>query len=147
MSVYLTKFKLIYKNTIAKKYILAIINLFIFFPCTNYPQQTINGYVFIDKNNNGIKNANEPGINGVSVSDQVSVLKTNADGACQINSVRGYGFVMIGVPGGHKSDLFWERIAENKNTSIDFALTIVLKLHHTFFPEASCPLPASLKEY
>ena len=44
----------------------------------------ISGYVFFDKNNNGIHDKNEVGIKDVTVSDQITVVKTNAEGFYQL---------------------------------------------------------------
>ena len=43
--------------------------------------KTITGYVFEDLNQNGTRDANEPGIKGVVVSDQVNIVITNDQGS------------------------------------------------------------------
>ncbi len=62
----------------------------------------VSGYVFFDKNNNGIKDNGEEGIKGVSVSDQVDVVQTNAQGQYQLDA-KGYGLVFISVPDGYRA--------------------------------------------
>jgi predicted MPP superfamily phosphohydrolase len=63
---------------------------------------SLSGYVFHDRNNNGIKDKDEPGIKGVAVSDQFDVVQTNADGLYQIDA-KGYGLVFISVPDGYRA--------------------------------------------
>jgi Icc-related predicted phosphoesterase len=75
------------------------------------PTVTISGTVFADKNGNGIKDGNETGIAGVAVSDQVNVVKTDANGVYKLTSEKGYGFVFISVPSGYKVEKsFWQKI-------------------------------------
>jgi hypothetical protein len=82
--------------------------------------QVITGHVFVDSNNNGVKDKNEEGVKGVVVSDQVNTVKTAADGAYQL-SAQGYGFAFISVPNGYNSVKgAWQKIANN--TTIDFPL-------------------------
>jgi predicted MPP superfamily phosphohydrolase len=82
--------------------------------------QMISGYVFVDTNNNGIKDKNEEGIKDVVVSDQVSTTVTGADGAYQFKA-QGYGFVFISLPSGYKSlKGTWQKIDDK--AKIDFPL-------------------------
>jgi Calcineurin-like phosphoesterase/N terminal of Calcineurin-like phosphoesterase len=62
----------------------------------------LSGYVFHDKNNNGIKDNDEEGIQGVAISDQVDVVQTNAEGLYQLDA-KGYGLVFISMPDGYKA--------------------------------------------
>lgn len=83
--------------------------------------QVITGSVFIDSNNNGIKDKNEEGIKDVVVSDQVNTVQTNPDGTYQLKA-QGYGFVFISLPNGYKSlKGNWQKTSGN--TIIDFPLT------------------------
>lgn len=81
----------------------------------------IQGVVYHDKNKNGQRDSNETGIAGVAVSDQVQVVKTDAQGKYEINNLKGYGFVMISQPAGFYTTNWWQKI-NPENTSIDFAL-------------------------
>src|SRR5258708_6887349 len=82
--------------------------------------QVITGHVFVDTNNNGIKDKNEEGIKGVVISDQITTAETDAAGAYQLKA-QGYGFVFISLPNGYKSlKSNWQKIANN--TLIDFPL-------------------------
>jgi len=82
--------------------------------------QGISGHVFVDNNNNGIKDKNEEGVKGVVVSDQITSIETDANGAYQINP-QGYGFVFISLPTGYRSlKSHWQKIGDYK--TIDFPL-------------------------
>src|SRR6267154_6378271 len=82
--------------------------------------QVVSGHVFLDANNNGLKDKNEEGINGVVVSDQINTAVTDANGAYQLKA-GGYGFVFISLPGGYKPlKNSWQKITAN--TTIDFPL-------------------------
>ncbi len=125
------------KANLLRKYFLISI-IFLFFSCGSlFAQNSVTGFVFFDKNNNGIKDTGEPGIGGVSISDQATVVKTNADGSYQITDAKGYGFVMISIPNGYKSNSFWKRIADNKNVSIDFGVTKTNDVQEFSFIHAS----------
>jgi hypothetical protein len=81
----------------------------------------IQGVVYHDKNKNGQRDSDETGIGGVAVSDQVQVVKTDAQGKYQINNSNGFGFVMISQPAGFYTTTWWQKI-NPENTSLDFAL-------------------------
>lgn len=84
--------------------------------------QTITGTVFIDSNNNGSPDSGEPGVAGVQVSDQASVVVTDNNGRYEIRILPGQSFIMISLPNGHKSPQgFWKRI--ESNTTINFPLS------------------------
>lgn len=84
---------------------------------------SISGYVFHDKNNNGIKDKNEEGIKGVAISDQLNVVQTNNDGKYQINETKGYGFIFISIPDGYKpAKLYYQKTSDAINGTIDFPL-------------------------
>ena len=82
--------------------------------------QVITGHVFVDTNNNGIKDKSEEGIKGAVISDQITTTETDAGGAYQLKA-QGYGFVFVSLPNGYKSlKGNWQKIS---NTSaIDFPL-------------------------
>ena len=54
----------------------------------------VTGVVFVDRNGNGTRDTGEPGVAGVSVSDQVSVTATDADGRFTL-AANGYGYVFV----------------------------------------------------
>src|ERR1700712_4373884 len=77
------------------------------------------GTIFQDSNGNGRHDAGEPGIKGVAVSDQVSVVTTDAEGKYRFQA-HGNGFVFISVPNNFSTHSFFKHTA---STAIDFALT------------------------
>src|SRR6478609_5605460 len=80
----------------------------------------ISGYVFNDKNNNGIKDKGEEGIKSVAVSDQFNVVQTNADGLFQLDA-KGYGLVFISVPDGYKATKsYYLKTSDATNATLDF---------------------------
>lgn len=60
----------------------------------------IEGRVFADGNGNGRWEAGEPGVPGVVVSDQVQVVRTDAEGRFALDA-RGYGLVFVSPPDGY----------------------------------------------
>jgi predicted MPP superfamily phosphohydrolase len=94
--------------------------------------ETISGYVFDDINQNGIKDNNEEGIKNVSVSNQVDVVVTGADGFYKTNTP-GYGIIFIAMPDGYTSKTFWQKI----NTTVNFPLTKTKAVSSFSFLQAS----------
>lgn len=81
----------------------------------------ITGTVFDDRNGNGAKDANEPGLGGVSVSDQEQVVVTAADGGYRLTSASITGILFVSLPDGFRSDSWWRRISTDAQR-IDFPL-------------------------
>lgn len=82
----------------------------------------ITGYVFHDKNSNGIKDTGEEGIKGVAISDQVDVVQTNANGLYQLDA-KGYGFVFMSVPDRYKANKsYYLKTSDATNGRLDFPL-------------------------
>lgn len=79
----------------------------------------IQGTVYYDKNENGIHDKDEPGMAGVSVSDQVQVVVSDAQGRYEIRASKGYGFVLVTSPEGYAPTASWQKVAPTN----DFALT------------------------
>lgn len=70
----------------------------------------VNGTVFLDRNANGIRDAGEPGIAGVVVSDQAAAVRTDGSGAFHFASGEGNGLVFVSVPDGYRTaGAFWRR--------------------------------------
>jgi hypothetical protein len=87
-----------------------------------FAQQPISGFVFEDSNGNGSRDTNEPGVPGVAISDQASVVVTNSQGQFQIPARKGFGIVMMSVPTGYSAvGSFWRKLAPAESRS-DFAL-------------------------
>jgi predicted MPP superfamily phosphohydrolase len=100
-----------------------LILLLLYLPLTSFAT-TIKGYVFIDKNGNGVRDKNESGIKDVVVSDQVATTTTNAEGFYQFESSQNFGFLFISQPSGFATKgLFWKPIPKNQiEVTYDFAL-------------------------
>jgi hypothetical protein len=85
-------------------------------------RQTLTGSVFVDANGNGIRDANERGVAGVVVSNQDTVVATDASGVLHISN-GGSGIVFVSVPDGYRArGAFWRAVADSA-TSVSFGLT------------------------
>ncbi|MBL0744280.1 metallophosphoesterase [Chryseolinea lacunae] len=85
---------------------------------------TVSGYVFVDKNINGVRDKNEAGVGGVAVSDQVQVVQTDGSGRYTLNGVQGYGLVFVSVPTGFKTvGAYWQNIPAG-NEEVNFGLAV-----------------------
>lgn len=102
---------------------------------------TITGYVFLDKNDNALRDQDEPGIPGVVVSDQVSVVATDQNGAYQIDSSGNLGIVFISIPNEYSASIpFWKHIKSNSDLfQADFPLKKKQKIDDFTFIHASDP--------
>jgi 3',5'-cyclic AMP phosphodiesterase CpdA len=95
----------------------------------------VTGVVFVDRNNNGSRDAGEPGVAGVSVSDQVSVTATDNDGRFSL-AANGYGYVFVTQPDGYAvRGLYWRRV--EPGTEVPFPLAPVAALRSFTFVQAS----------
>jgi calcineurin-like phosphoesterase family protein/SdrD B-like protein len=78
---------------------------------TAVPPVSVSGYVFVDKNHNGVRDAGEPGVKGVAVSDQVNVVVTDDKGYYRFDGLEGFGCVFISMPDGYTSVRgYWRKI-------------------------------------
>ncbi len=100
---------------------------------------SISGVVFHDANSNGLRDKNETGIKGVTVSDQVNVVQTDANGFYRIASAKGYGYLFISMPSGYKAmRQFYHKVDLGAiNTQVDFPLTKALAPTQFTFIHAS----------
>lgn len=81
----------------------------------------LNGSVFLDHNANGIREAGEPGIEAIVVSDQDQVVRTGPDGGFRITRSTGTGVVFVSVPDGYRAvGRYWQPIGEER---LAFGLT------------------------
>lgn len=94
----------------------------------------VSGVVFVDRNGNGTRDPGEPGLAGVSLSDQVTVTATDADGHFTL-AANGYGYVFVSEPDGYVVRGTWWRRAEAGE--LTFALTPVPSLTTFTFVHAS----------
>lgn len=78
------------------------------------------GTVFEDRNANGVRDAGEPGLAGVVVSNQEQVARTDASGVYRLEP-GGFGAVFVSLPRGYRAtSAWWVRAAPGAST--DFAL-------------------------
>ena len=84
----------------------------------------MSGFVFDDLNNNGVRDANEQGIKGAVISDQVNVVTSNDKGFYQIEYASSYGILFVSVPSGYRAEKsFWQRVDTTRTKSqVDFPL-------------------------
>lgn len=72
--------------------------------------QTLNGRVFVDRNANGIQDRNETGLARVAVSNQDTVVLTDASGTFHLPAAGGTGMIFVSVPDGYRTaDSFWRK--------------------------------------
>ena len=97
------------------------------------PPAEITGVVYLDANGNGRREPNERGIPGVAVSNQDTVVVTDASGAFHI--ARGpTGIVFVSMPDGYRSSgNFWRPVAD----TVDFPLAPAPRVHDFAFVHAS----------
>ncbi|MCC6930728.1 MAG: metallophosphoesterase [Gemmatimonadaceae bacterium] len=82
----------------------------------------MSGVVFDDVNGNGRRDAGERGLAGVVVSDQDSVVLTDADGSYRLTSDFRTRVAFVSVPAAYRArDRFWVAI-DAATTTADFAL-------------------------
>jgi predicted MPP superfamily phosphohydrolase len=80
----------------------------------------VTGVVFVDTNGNGVRDAGEPGLAGVAVSNQDTVVTTDRSGAFRFTS-RGTGIVFVSTPNDYRAvGPFW-RVADG-GTALAFPL-------------------------
>ena len=81
----------------------------------------VSGSVFVDRNGNGVRDAGEPGLAGVAVSNQDAVAVTDANGRYALPA-GGAGIVFVSMPRGYVASRRWW-VSAAANTVADFALT------------------------
>ncbi|MGE0440396.1 MAG: metallophosphoesterase [Gemmatimonadales bacterium] len=71
---------------------------------------SVSGVVYHDRNENGRRDAGEPGLAGVAVTDQVAVVRTDAEGRFAFPAA-GYGYVAVTPPSEFAARRGWYRPA------------------------------------
>ena len=100
----------------------------------------VSGVVFVDQNGNGVRDAGEPGLGGVSVSDQVQVVKTDADGTFRFDQAAAGAVIFVSQPEGFRAvGNFWRRAdsAAVAGRQMHFALAPVPETPEFTFIHAS----------
>lgn len=90
-------------------------------PATPAPAHLVRGVVFDDANRNGRRDAGEPGVAGVAVSDQHGIAVTAADGRYELTLAAGARLVFVSVPDGFASKRRWVTL-DAADEPVDFAL-------------------------
>ncbi|HEY4133278.1 MAG TPA: metallophosphoesterase [Gemmatimonadaceae bacterium] len=81
----------------------------------------LTGIVFLDLNGNGIRDAGEPALPNVVVSNQDTVVTTGSDGAFRMNSA-GTGVVFVSVPDGYRAvGKFWRAASDGQPLAFGLA--------------------------
>ena len=89
---------------------------------TRHAAGDVRGVVYFDQNKNGRHDPGEPGIAGAAVSNQDTVVVTDAGGAYHIVGA-GVGVVHVSVPDGWRANgAFWHSVAADGPTTADFGL-------------------------
>jgi hypothetical protein len=95
----------------------------------------VRGSVYVDVNHNGVRDAGEPGLANVVVSNQDAVVRTDATGAYSLPGA-GLGVAFVSVPDGYRPvGRFWR--ASDSAPSIDFALAPAPRVRDFSFVHAS----------
>ncbi len=81
----------------------------------------IQGVVYLDKNNNGIRDKEEPGLKGIVVSDGFSVVSTNGEGSYVIPRNKRARMIVVHQPVGYYVKHYFKQIT-GASGSYDFAL-------------------------
>lgn len=113
------------------------------------------GVVFDDANGNGQRDSAERGIPGVAVSDQYSLVSTNAEGAYELVVDPGAQVIAISLPDGWATrGPFWRPLSGDAAQTNDFALRLVpaardftfIHASDTHLDQASLPRMQKLRE-
>jgi len=86
-------------------------------------QISVHGFVYNDKNNNGVRDKNDEGIKDVMISDQNAIVKTNTDGSYRLdNPAAKYVFAI--QPNNYViRGSFWKEVATSQaEVNIDFPM-------------------------
>jgi hypothetical protein len=96
----------------------------------------IAGIAFVDANGNGIRDRGEAGFGGVAVSNQDTVVATDASGTFRLPH-GGYGIVFVSVPDGYRAvGRFWRNVGDSAS-SIAFPLAPVARVREFTFVHTS----------
>ncbi len=86
-------------------------------------RRAVRGVVFEDVNGNGLRDAGEPGVAGVAVSDQYIVARTGGDGSYELAADTGAQVVFVSLSDGWVArGLFWRPLGAGGSQQHDFAL-------------------------
>ena len=103
------------------------------------PKVSIQGFAYIDKNNNGLHDQNEEGIPGVVISDQEVSVTTNKDGFYNFESKNMNGYVFASQPNNYViKGSFWKTVSKDpQKRNYNFPMVAVSKTNSFTFVHAS----------
>ncbi|HJU75276.1 MAG TPA: metallophosphoesterase [Gemmatimonadaceae bacterium] len=82
----------------------------------------VSGVVFVDRNGNGARDAGEPGLGNVAVSDQATVATTDSAGRFTLDAA-GYGVVFVTQPNGYLvHGPFWRKAEAGREVTFPVTL-------------------------
>ena len=123
-----------------KCYILALFILMSATLCAQQPgKQSIQGFVYIDKNNNKLHDNDEKGIPGVVISDQDVSATTDKNGFYRFESPNTKGYVFVSQPNNYVvSGPFWIAVSnDEQKRNYNFPMVPVSKAPSFTFVHAS----------
>jgi Icc protein len=105
----------------------------------NLSKISVQGYVYVDKNNNGVRDKNEEGIKDVRISDQSEIVLTNGEGYYRLESNGARGYIFAIQPNNYViKGLFWKKISsDQREANIDFPLSPAPRTNSFTFVHAS----------
>lgn len=98
--------------------------------------QKYSGVVFLDTNNNGLKEPNEKGIEGILISDGLHVVKTNTKGEYSLKGFDDFPFVIVHTPANYQTKKFYHPV-KNDIKTYNFAFTPKEKIDNFKFVHIS----------
>ena len=116
--------------------VLALASVLALAPSAHAQRMPVSGVVFVDANGNGVRDPNERGVAGVVVSNQDTVVTTDASGAFHLPR-GGSRIVFVSVPDGYRAlGTFWRTITDTAPT-VSFALAAAPRVREFAFVHAS----------
>lgn len=82
------------------------------------------GTVFLDENKNGVRDSGEQVLRGVSVSDGLHVVLTDANGVYQLSGHSRARFLLMTTPSGYKTDNAYYHLIKADRTTYDFPVSL-----------------------
>ena len=120
-----------------------ILTALILLNCTLQAQDpskvSIQGFAYVDKNNNGLHDDNEAGIPGVIISDQDVLVTTNKDGFYRFESENSKDYVFASQPNNYViKGAFWKPVSnDGQKRNYNFPMIPVTKTNSFTFVHAS----------
>lgn len=86
--------------------------------------RALSGTVYLDQNDNGVRDPGEPAVPGARVSDQLQTVLSGPEGRWAIPQSRGFGVVFVGAPAGYRPrGSFWVAVGTaSDRADVDFPL-------------------------